>query len=395
MFTKLLHKIINTRVGKTNYWLATIGMAFSILLILAAIALRQNFKQLKGNKSQYLVINKLVTNDIMVDPNKGTFTKENIEELRATGFFDSIQGIKTSLYKVKLNIPMNTIPLNTDMFFQSVPDAYLDAMPKDWTWKPGDNTLKGIAPRFLVDMYNYGFAVGQQLPQLSESTIGMIPLDFTISNRDGSKQIFFKGNIGGLSSRYFSILVPESFMNWANENFGFIEEKPATGVVAKAKDPTSVEMNDFLRNKGMKTDYGAGRYSQYGFLIKILEKATTSIGVLFFLFALLVFLMFIQLTITNAKQEIHLLKTLGTSPNQLQRFLMGRVMPTITYIIVGILLLLSCIQVFAHYNKDLKSREIDLPIILPMPVFIVAILIFALLWAINYWAVKKYVKDTL
>ncbi len=395
MFNQLLKKIINTSVGKTNFWLATIGLSLALLLILAAVLLKEDFKQLKGNKTQYIVINKKITNEIMGDINKSTFSKQELNDLRATNFFDSIQGIKTSLFRVKLNIPMNTIPLSTDMYFQSVPDAYLDAMPKDWAWQPGDNSLKGIAPRFLVDMYNYGFAVGQQLPQLSEATIGLIPLNFTISNKDGSKEILFKGNIGTLSNRFYSILVPETFMDWANKNFGFIEEKPTTGIVAKAKDPTSSAMNDYLKAKGMKSDYGEGRYSVYGMYVNILQTAAKVNGAIYFGFALLVLLMFIQLTIVNAKQEINLLTTLGTSPIQLQKHLLQRIMPTYAFIIIAILLILSMVQLVAATSNKLIANDIVLTKLMPLPVFVVAAILLAVLWAINYVVVKKNIHKTL
>jgi hypothetical protein len=394
-FQHLLKKIISTSVGKTNFWLAISGLALSLLLILAAVQLKENFKQLKGNKTQYLVINKKISNEMMGNISKSTFSNEEIEALRKTNFFDSIQGIKTSLFKVKLSVPINTIPLSTDMYFESVPDAYLDVMPKEWKWEPGDGSLQGIAPRFLVDMYNYGFAVGQQLPQLSDTTIGTIPLNFNISNEDGSKTILFKGNIGALSNRFMSILVPESFMDWANANFGFIQSKQATGIVAKAKDPASAVMNDYLKNNGLKTDYGQGRYAHYGVIIKVIETMSKVNGFIFFGFALLVFMMFIQLTIINAKQEINLLTTLGTSPNQLQQFLMKKLLPIYGVTIGIILLVLSIAQIVLAGNTTLIRNEIVLPYILPLQVFITAAIIFGILWAVNYYTVRKFIRKTI
>jgi hypothetical protein len=395
IFNRLLKKIINTSVGKTNFWLATIGLSLSLLLILAAVQLKGNFNRLKGTKTQYLVIGKKITNEMMGDLNKSSFTIQEIEELKNSNFFDSVQGIKTSLFKVKLDIPLNTLPLSTDMYFESVPDAYLDVMPANWQWKEGKGEIMGIAPRFLVDMYNYGFAVGQQLPQISEATISTIPLNFTISNKDGSQKILFKGNIGALSNRFMSILVPESFMNWANANFGFIEAKPATRVVAKAKNPTSAEMNAYLNKRGMKTDYGDSRYSQYGFVIKLVEHIAKINGAIFFGFALLVFMMFIQLTIINAKQEIHLLTILGTSPKQLQKFLMKKIMPIYIYTILAILVLLGVLQLLIAGNQGLKNNEIDLSPVLPLPVFMVAAVLLLILWGINYYTIRKHIRKNI
>jgi hypothetical protein len=394
-FTKLLKKIINTSVGKTNFWLATIGMGLSLLLILIAVQLKYNFEQLRGNNTQYLVISKDITTDMMKDINKSSFTKSEIEELRKTGFFDSIQGIKTSLFKVKLDIPMNTIPLNTDMYFEAVPDAYLDMIPADWTWQKGKGSFKAVAPRFLLDMYNYGFAVGQNLPQLSEDFIGQIPLNFTISNAAGTEELVFKGNIGGLSDRFASILVPESFMDWANANFGTALEKPATRVIAKAKDPSSSEMNAYLKKRGMKTDFGEGRYSILTTYVGWAQTAIKVIGIIFFGFALLVFLMFIQLTVVNAKQEIQLLITLGTSPKQLENFLLKKLMPVYFYLVGFILIGLSIVQFIIANTQSLIKNKIILSPILPYQVFIAAALILVLLWITNYFTVKKYIRQHL
>ncbi len=394
-FNTLLKKIVGSSMGRGTFWIALLGLSLALLLILAAVQLRGNFAQLQGNKTKYVVINKTITNEMMGNVSKSTFTPKEITELQQCTYFDSLQPIKTSLCKVKLEIPIKSIPLNTDMYFQSVPDAYLDVQPKDWKWSPGDGAVKGIAPRFLVDMYNYGFAVGQQLPQLSEATIGSIPLDFTISNATDANTIKFKGNIGALSNRFFSILVPDNFMDYINKNYGFMEFKPPTGLVAKAKDPTSTAMLKYLNTKGLKTDYGMGRYSQYGFIISVIETMSKVNGFLFFGFALLVFMLFVQLTIVNAKTELQLLTTLGTSPTQLRKYLLGRIMPVFAITIGVILLILSVVQLLLSTSTQLKDAEIVLTPYIPFTVLIAALIMYGVLWAVNYYTIKLHVGKSI
>jgi hypothetical protein len=393
MLHQLLHKIINTRIGKQNFYLATGGLALALFLILVSFFVKHNFNSLKGNKTQYIVITKRINEAMMADVNMSTFSKEEVTVLKNAPFFDSIQGVKTSLFKVKLSVPMATLPLSTDMFFESVPDAYLDVKPKNWDWQPGDISIKMIAPRFFVDMYNYGFAVGQQLPQLSDTTINKIPFDFVISNKEESSQVKFDGNIGGLSNRFFGILVPESFMDWANKYYGFLPFKNPTSIVAKAKNPSDEKLHQFLQVNGYKSDYGTSKYSQYGFVIKIVEQVSLILGLLFLLFALLVLMMHIKLTIANAKEEIYLLKILGTSPKQLQSFLMKKVMPVYIIIISSILILLSLFQYHLATSIKLQQQEIVLPKILPIPIFFVAFFLLLILWGINFWSVKKHINS--
>jgi hypothetical protein len=391
MMNTLLNKIITTKVGRFNFWLASIGVFFAVLVILLATSLRYNAKKLTTLKSNYVLINKRITDDMMGDIKKSSFKIADIDMLRQSGYFDSVQPIKTSLYKVKLKVPLNTIPLSTDMFFLSVPDAYLDVIPKNWAWKPGNTHLLGLAPRFMLDMYNTGFAIGQKTPQISEETVSKIPLDFYISNEDESKQIVFKGNIGGLSSRFTGIMVPESFMIWANNEFGFKQEQDPVGIVAKAKDPMSTAMNKFLESKGMYTD--KGRFGAMVPYVLIFSGVTKYVGILFLTFALLMVLMFLQLTVVNAKGEIDLLKTLGTSPKQLESNLRRKFLPLYIYMVLAVLAVLSLAQLYIATHNGLHREEMYFDKILPWQVFIVAAIILGILVAINYMAIKHRLKD--
>lgn len=394
MLNRLLKKIISTSIGRVNFILAITGLFVSVLLILAALQIRYNFRSLQKGGNQYLVITKRITNAMMGDVSKSSFTTEEIADLRAQPYFDSVQAMKSSLFKVKMDIPLNSLPLNTDLFFEAVPDAYLDVKPEKWEWQPDDQHISILAPRFLLDLYNYGIAIGQRFPQLSEESAKVIPLNFRISNFDGTSTFDFKGNIGGFSSRFGSVLVPESFLDWANQRFGFKQSGAAARMVVKAKNPTSGDMNRYLKSKGWESDYGVGRFSKWGYIVRFVETLITIIGALLFGFALLVFIMFIQLTITHAKTEIQLLHTLGAAPKQLRNFLMKRLMPVYLLIIAGALLVIAAGQILLSQSAALKAQEIILP---PWPgpsVIICALALMAILWLFNYSTIKKQIKRT-
>ena len=73
------------------------------------------------------------------------------------------------------------------------------------------------------------------------------------------------------------------------------------------------------------------------------------IGMVMLLFGLLVFSLFIQLTIAACKNDIVLLQTIGTSPRQLQQFLIGQFMPVNGMIVVVVLASLSLVQFMLHH----------------------------------------------
>lgn len=394
MLNRLLKKIINTGIGRVNFVLAISGLFVSVLLILAAVQLRHNFRKLQRSGNQYLVITKRITNAMMGDLTKSSFSEAEIANLKAQSYFDSVQPMKASLFKVKLDIPLNSLPLNADLFFESVPDAYLDVKPENWDWNPGDQRISAIAPRFLLDLYNYGIAIGQRLSQLSEETVKIVPMNFHISNHDGTNSIDFKGNIGALSSRFGSILVPEKFLTWANQRFGFKEAAAPARMVVKAKNPTSREMNRYLKQKGWESDYGVGRFSKWGYIVRYVEMIITIIGAVLFGFALLVFIMFIQLTVAHAKTEIQLLHTLGTAPKQLTAFLMKRLMPVYLLVITMALAVIAVVQFLLSKSSGLKAQEINLAPVPGMPVILCAVALMAILWLFNYRTIKKQLGRT-
>ena len=72
-------------------------------------------------------------------------------------------------------------------------------------------------PRNYLNLYNFGFAQSRSLPQLSEGVMGMVNLDIRITGVGRTEN--FKGKIVGFSNRLNTILVPETFMTWANNEF--------------------------------------------------------------------------------------------------------------------------------------------------------------------------------
>jgi cell division protein FtsX len=76
----------------------------------------------------------------------------------------------------------------------------------------------------------------------------------------------------------------------------------------------------YLKENGLVTDADKTRFSKYRQIVNTIVSASWITGATMLLFALLVFSLFIQLTISSAKQEIALLVTLGASPNQLADF---------------------------------------------------------------------------
>jgi cell division protein FtsX len=80
----------------------------------------------------------------------------------------------------------------------------------------------------------------------------------------------------------------------------------------------------------MENQFEKTRFSRIRKIVNGVVAVTGSIGLVLLLFGLLVFSLFIQLTIASCKTDIELLQTLGTSPKQLERFLLKQFLPQIS-----------------------------------------------------------------
>ena len=79
--------------------------------------------------------------------------------------------------------------------------------------------------------------------------MGMVNLDIRISG-DGRREVF-KGNIVGFSNRLNTILVPETFMRWANESFAPGTKSEPSRLIVEVNNPTETVLLNILRIKAM------------------------------------------------------------------------------------------------------------------------------------------------
>ncbi|SDF26342.1 FtsX-like permease family protein [Chitinophaga filiformis] len=392
-FYQLLKKIIQTGIGASRLIMAAGGLGIAMILLLIAIQAHTDFDQLLNNQqnanesADFLVINKKITNAMMGQNAKSEFTPAEIADLQKQPFTEAFGFITSNQYKVTAAAP-GDLHFYTDMFFESVPDSFIDVKNDEWKWAPGDNTIPIILPNDFLNLYNFGFALSQGLPQISQETVKALPMKVTISQ--GLMTQEFTGRIVGFSDRISSFLVPVSFMDWANGKFGTGQAASPSRVIIKTKDPSNPVLAEYLKDKGYTTNQDKIKYSKTKRIVQIIVSVIGFFGVILLVFALLVFSMFIQLVIASCKKEIQLLVTLGTAPRQLQRYLMRQFVPL--YIAIGIvaLLLVAGLQWWA--SVQLAAHEVFISKWIAVSTGCAALLVVVLVYIVNRVNVRKYIN---
>lgn len=392
-FYQLLKKIIRTGVGKGRFWMAAIGLGIAMLLILVALQVHHNFSELlyseknQNERADFLVINKKITNEMMGRPDLTTFTKAELDDFAAQPFVQGLGVITAAQFNVKM--VADQLGFSTEMFFEAVPDSFIDVKSDEWKWQPGQMVIPVIVPRDFVDMFNFGFALGNSIPQFSEETIKTLSPNIVISQ--GMRTGQFMGKIAGFSDRISTVLVPQSFMDWANSVYGSGAAKAPSRIIIKTKDPSSTVLTDYLEKHGFSTDTEKTKYSKIRGIVQVIVSVVGFFGLVLLLFALLVFSMFIQLVIASCKKEIRLLITLGAAPRQLQGYLLRQFVPM--YIVIGLLAFLLVAGLQWWVSGVLAKHNMFVPQWPSLAALLATLAILVLVYAVNLFSVKKHIAD--
>jgi hypothetical protein len=392
MLDQLLKKLIRNSAGQAKFLLALVGLSTALILILSAIQLQSNYYELlNGKKNQDSIANFLVVNKSLTDQNVGSssLSESQLNDLKKQPFTESIGTLTASRFKASIQSNSQLFPFYTDIAFESVPEEFIDVNTKDWHWDEHSSFLPIIVPNQFLDFYNFQYSFSQNLPQLTPQVVKMVSFKVTLQ---GSGQSFsVNGKVVGFSNRISSMLVPQPFMDWANSKFAntLVKQQPSR-VIIKTKDAGSPALTNYLKQEGLITDSDKTRFSRYRQVVEFVVNISSITGLLMFTFALLIFSLFIQLTIASCKEEIELLILIGNSPKNIGRFLMKRFFPPNIYIVLLGLLIIAIAQFFlAGY---LTEKQIILSPFLSGYTILAAILLLIVIALVNYITIQKYLR---
>ena len=163
---------------------------------------------------------------------------------KRTGVFTPAQ------FQVSAGMGMAGMQLSTAMFFESVPDEFVDVRLEGWTYREGQTEIPIIIPRNYLNLYNFGFAQSRNLPQLSEGVMGMMTLDVRLSGR---------GTDGAHEGTYRGFLQPAehdsgaaAFMEWANATLGDGGQTAPSRLIVEVDNPANDRIAKYFKQKAMR-----------------------------------------------------------------------------------------------------------------------------------------------
>lgn len=244
------------------------------------------------------------------------FSKEEIKELETQPFTKSVGAFTPSLFKVSAGLGMQEagIHLSTEMFFESVPDEYVDVSLDKWHFDENTTVIPIIIPRNYLNLYNFGFAQSRSLPKLSEGLMSLIQMDIMMRGNGRVEQ--YKGNIVGFSNRLNTILVPQSFMNWANHAFAPREEAPPSRLIIEVKNPTDAAIAQYFQKKNYDTEGDNLDAGKTTYFLRLITGIVIGVGLFISILSFYILMLSIFLLLQKNSTKLENLLLIGYSPNR-------------------------------------------------------------------------------
>lgn len=268
-------------------------------------------------KKDFVIVSKKVSTLGTLVGKSSTFSTGDVAEIEEQPFTKSVGRFLPSQFKVSAGMGMQGIRMSTDMFFESVPDEFVDVKLDKWTFDPSSDVVPIIIPRNYLNLYNFGFAQSRNLPQLSEGVMGMVNLDIRIMGNGQVKQL--KGNIVGFSNRLNTILVPETFMNWANATYGTGQKAEPSRLIVEVNNPTDERIAKFFQQKGYETEGNSLDAGKASWFLKVVIGIVLSVGLLISVLSFYILILSIYLLLQKNSTKLENLLLIGYSPARVAR----------------------------------------------------------------------------
>jgi hypothetical protein len=320
---KILRRLLGHKKKGVSLVLGALGFALGLFILFSAVRFSGDVMDLlypedRDSDGRFVVINKKVNLKHTLGFGSTAFSEDELETLKRQACVRDVGKIITTNFAVAGAAYMGLDGgMESELFFEAVDDRFLDTHPKDWHWQEGDPQIPGIIARDFLVLYNFGFASAKGLPQLTEETIGLLKAYVVCAGDD--IQLSFTGKIVGFSDRFSTILVPLSFMNWANAQIGQKAPPPVSRVVLEIEPGQEEAVQAFLESQSYLTNQERLPVTQMARSLQIALVVVCVFGIVLILVSLLSLVLIIQLLISHASQELQLLHQLGFDDRFLAR----------------------------------------------------------------------------
>ncbi len=292
---------------------------FGMFIVLLGLQFYTDVKSLFSQddgflKPEYLIVSKRISGMSVLGAGESCgFSEKEVSDISSQSFCKNVGAFTASQYKVVCSMGVNGVAkFGTDMFFECVPDKYVDTDLSNWTFSPEEGTIPIILPRTYLAIYNFGFAQSQSLPKISEGIVGMI--DMLVVLRGNGQEQRLKGKVIGFSTRLNTILVPESFIQWSNAKFAPEADLTPNRLIVEVKNPTDDAIVKYINDHNLELEDDKLDAGKATYFLKLVTILVMCIGMLISILSFYILMLSIYLLVQKNTEKLRNLLLIGYSP---------------------------------------------------------------------------------
>ena len=340
--------------------------------------------------AEYVILSKKITAGNTISGRSNSFAPADVQDIEEQPFADKVGKFTSTEYKVDARMGINGTPvLSSELFFESVPDGFVDISLDSWQWKEGDNSVPIILPRTYIAMYNFGLAHNQSWPKISDGVVGMI--DFRIFSHGNGRSDEYKGKVIGFSSRLNSILVPQAFMDWSNATYAPGEKSEPTRLIVEVANPADERIAKYIEENSLDTENNNLDAEKTTYFLKMVVMLVMAIGLVISLLSFYILMLSIYLLVQKNASKLENLLLIGYGPSLVA---MPYQMLTIGLNLLVLVIAWAVLAVLrGYYMEVVETLFPDIDEGSMMPSVVVGLALFALISIINVIAVRRKVMS--
>ena len=389
----LVWKLLRQHISIPQFAGFAFANLFGMLIVLFGFQFYQDVlpvftQQDSFMKADYLIMSKKIGMGNTISGRTNTFSGSEIDDVSSQKFVKKVGKFTSTEYKVDASMGVNGVNvLNSELFFESVPDGFVDVPLKDWKYEPGSKEVPIILPRTYINMYNFGFAQSHSLPKISDGLVGMI--DFEIFIQAGGKREQFKGKVIGFSSRLNTILVPQAFMDWSNHEFAPEDHSDPTRLIVEVGNPADENISQYLDENGYEVETDKLDAEKTTYFLRMMVTMVMVVGLVISILSFYILMLSIYLLVQKNSSKLENLLLIGYSPANV-----SKPYQLLTMGLNIVVLIVAWVVLFflrSYYMDFIETLFPDIDEGSMLPAILLGLVLFFIVSVLNIIAIRRKV----
>lgn len=343
-------------------------------------------------KADYLVVSKQIGTAGTLSGRSSAFTQQELSDITLQPFIRKAGTFMGNEFRVTAQMGVSgTNILHSEIFMQSIPDEFIDAPKADWQYREGSIEVPVILPRTYINMYNFGLAQSRSLPKISDGLVGMIDLALSIRGVGGeTSSDNYQGRVIGFSNRMNEILVPASFMKWANAKYAPSTTPEVTRLIVEVDNPASETITRYLDSHGYELDKDQLNAEKTTYFLRLVVTIVMVVGLIISLLSFYILMLSVYLLVQKNSSKLESLLLIGYSP---RRVALPYQLLTLGLNAVVLVIAIVVLWLVRDYYMDIIFAlfpQIEEGTMLPA--LCVGGILFALVTVVNYIAIQRKIS---